>query len=155
MKSPRFIFVAVLAVAAAAALGGCGKTGTPTSAIPALDSSPPQPPSGGRVASDPATGSDVLQWTPNSEPDLAKYQVYLYAPSPQRENAYIPVAEVAGGNSMRLPAVDFVTTLYYRVRAVDASGNRSAASPLIAAEIVPTTPTIEPPSEELPPILRH
>ena len=152
---PRFIIASLLALATAAALSGCGKSGTPTSANPVLDSTPPQAPSGILLTSDPGTGLRMLQWTPNAEPDLAKYQVSLYAPSPDRDNSYVPVAEITSGNRMRLPIVTDATTLYYRVRAVDATGNCSAASPVIVARLDASDINEPPGSSDPLPILRR
>ena len=154
MKYPRFILSSLIALAIAAAISGCGKSAAPTSAVPTLDTAPPQAPSGLTVVTDPASGLEVLQWSPNSEADLARYQICLYSPSPDRDNAYLPVAEATQA-SMWLPTVGESVTYYYRVRAVDQSGNASALSALLTVHLNATGPGRDPQPDDPPPVLVH
>ena len=89
------------------------------------DKTPPAAPSPPTAVS--GTKGVALTWTSGSEPDLAGYEVYQ---------------SLAGGaytklSSALVPRLDFVApivpagqTATYVVRAVDTSGNRSAASPV-------------------------
>jgi hypothetical protein len=154
VKFLRSIVAPLLVIGAAAAVGGCGKSSTPTTPVPTLDTTAPLAPTGLAVVSDPATGLRSLEWTANTEPDLAKYEVYLYSPSPTRDNSYIEVAQITRAHSMRLPVTAAGTTLYYRVRAVDGSGNRSASS-AVAAALLEATDSTEPPGGDDPPAVLH
>lgn len=116
------------ALGAAIAISGCGTAGSPTSPNAVLDSTPPATPSG-LVAAPDGNGYTELAWTPNSEADVAGYEVYMYSPSPGRDNAYLLVGEVTNGHSWQTPGMDETGTYYFRVRAVDASGNRSGFTP--------------------------
>ncbi len=156
MKYSRHPFTSLLALAAAAALAGCsGNSASPTRVVPTLDTTAPLAPSGMSVVVDAVTGLDMLQWSNNSEPDLAKYQVLVYSPSPARENAYVPLVDVTGSNRMRLPIVSTETTLYYRVRAVDRAGNTSAPSSVATVRLWPSVAPSDPPSDDPPPILHQ
>lgn len=156
MKFSRLVFISLLAFATAAALAGCsGNSASPTRVDPALDTTAPLAPSGMSVVNDPVTGLDMLQWSNNTEPDLAKYQVLVYSPSPTRDNAYLPLVDVTGSNRMRLPVVSTGTTLYYRVRAVDTSGNASAASSVATVRLKPSVAPVDPPGDDPPPILHQ
>jgi fibronectin type 3 domain-containing protein len=89
-----------------------------------LDAGPPAAPTG--LAATPRQGSVDLDWDDSAEPDLAGYNVYR-APAPagpftRRNTALVPVSAFTVENaSNEIP-------FWYRVTAVDASGNESAPS---------------------------
>jgi hypothetical protein len=140
----------VAPVAAAVLLAGCGGDGGPTAANPSLDTTPPQAPTGLAQATDPH-GNPVLRWTPNAEGDLDGYDVYKYSPAPDRDNAYVMVGQVARTAEYR---IDGAGTYWYRVRARDTSGNRSAASPSVSVTVTGRTPEPTPgPGDDPDPIL--
>ena len=118
----------VAALGAAIAICGCGASNSPTSPQTTLDSTPPSTPSGMSFGPD-GNGNTALAWNPNAEADLAGYEVYMYSPSPDRDNAYLMVGEVTNGAAWTTPGVPATGTYYFRVRAVDASGNRSGLTP--------------------------
>ena len=68
-----------------------------------------------------------LTWAPSAAADVAKYQVYQYQPDPSRDNAYVMIGETTT-SSLNLGRTAVETDTYFRVRAVDQSGNRSAFS---------------------------
>ena len=90
-----------------------------------------------------------------SEADLARYQICLYSPSPDRDNAYVPVADATQA-SMWLPTVGESVTYYYRVRAVDQAGNESALSAAITVNLEAAGVFRDPQPDDPPPVLiRH
>ena len=101
-KLSCLLTVAALAVV----LGGCGAGSNPSAPASILDSAPPQAPTG--LAQDlNISNVRVLEWTANSEPDLAGYQIYQYSPDPSRDNAYVLVATVSAGTTeWTLPVTD-------------------------------------------------
>ncbi|MEO5618568.1 MAG: hypothetical protein ABIS67_12410 [Candidatus Eisenbacteria bacterium] len=129
-KLSCLLTVAALAVV----LGGCGTGSDPVSPNAVLDSAPPQAPTG--LAQDlNSSNIRVLEWSANSEPDLAGYQIYQYSPDPTRDNAYVLVATLSAGTTeWPLPVVDVAEITWIRLRALDQSGNRSAQS--IAAQVM-------------------
>lgn len=137
MKSLRVL--APLALGTVLVLAaGCGRSTQPTSAVtPTPDGAPPSAPTGLGYVSDPATGSDMLTWTANSEPSVSGYQVYIYSPSPTRDNSYIMMGETpASETSYALPPVSADMVQYLRVRAVDNTGSSSAMSSTLQADRV-------------------
>jgi hypothetical protein len=131
VKFSRFV---VVSLAAAALLGamGCGNSSDPTSANPNLDSNAPPTPAGLQLVSVPEYNE--LAWEASTAPDVARYQVYEYQPDPSRDNAYVMIGETTTA-SYRLPFDDGGTETFYRVRAVDESGNRSAMSDAFTADV--------------------
>ena len=147
MKSPSSIF---LSLAAVALLAGCGKSSKPVSAVPdagtpTLDTTPPPVPEGLSVTSDPVSGSERIVWSPSAAPDVAKYQVYVYSPDPSREDSYVLRMEIEGKSTQYdLNAVSSPTTQFFRVRAVDGSGNLSGLSPALSVGLEPPSLTRDP-----------
>lgn len=130
----KFARLSLCALAAVALIAGCGKSTDPTrvttedNPTPSLDNSPPPVPSGLRVTED-LTGHASLTWTPSTAPDLAGYEIHVYDPDPDRESAYALLHSTdATTVSYSLDPSDGFVTRYFRVRSVDASGNRSAMS---------------------------
>lgn len=106
---------------------GCGSDkSTQVSLLP--DDAPPLAPTG--LSCQAANGPlAVVTWSPNTEPDLAGYRVYVYDPSPQRDGSYVlqnPDALLADERwTLSMPRSQ-VTWL--RVTAVDSKGNESGAA---------------------------
>jgi hypothetical protein len=137
VKSPRHIVPMLVALALAAVLSGCGKDSTPTGLAP-LDQSPPAAPSQITSEMDASTANAVLEWTPSPSANVAGYEVYQYAPSPNRESAYVLVGETdAATTRYNLPWTYERTTLYYRLRAVSATGVKSEWSALTQVTVGP------------------
>ena len=135
-KLSCLLTVAALAVV----LGGCGAGSNPSAPASILDSAPPQAPTG--LAQDlNISNVRVLEWTANSEPDLAGYQIYQYSPDPSRDNAYVLVATVSAGTTeWTLPVTDAPEITWIRMRALDQSGNRSAESAAANVMFLPDSP---------------
>ena len=128
MKSLRLINVPLVAFAMLATLSGCGDTTSPTAVETSLDTTPPPAPAGMSISYD-AAGPKLLTWDPSAAADVIGYQVYVYSPSPERDNAYVLASDPDGSDtSFQVPHVDGNADVVYRVRAVDASGNASAFS---------------------------
>jgi hypothetical protein len=129
-----------------AILSGCGDTAAPTAPTSSLDSTPPPAPVVLDYSRD-AMGQAVLTWSQSSAPDVASYEVYMYSPSPDRDNSYIVVDNtVASDTQYSLPWAASLSPSVFRVRAVDTSGNKSAFSTDITVWSGPGSP---PPSERV------
>ena len=119
-----------LIVVLALFLAGCGsdKTHPPIVQPDPPDGAAPLAPIGLGVTSQTDTKFE-LTWTASTEPDLAGYHLYLYDPSPERENSYV---SMTGTNLIQTPQMTIAGrdsfTYYFRVSALDASGNESAMS---------------------------
>jgi len=124
--------LAILAAVAMVGLYGCGKSAEPTSVSPSLDGTPPSAPEGFSFAA--TTSYYRLAWSPSPDADVAKYQVYLYQPDPSRDNSYVMIGETTTSD-FALPASISGIEAYFRVRAVDQTGNRSAYSDAYGATI--------------------
>lgn len=133
MKLSR-LFVASLAVIAL--LSGCGSSSNPTNVSPSLDNAPPATPSSLRLLDE--GGTRTMVWAASSAPDLAGYDIYVYSPSPTRDNSYVMLASTEGsGTSFTIPSMWADDGNYLRVVAVDESGNHSGmSSPLLVAKSV-------------------
>jgi len=128
MFARRAVSFAVLALAVTA-FAGCA-TDNPLSPA-TIDASAPGAPTN-LIAEDHA-GSLVLSWDASSDADVVGYDVYRYAPDPARESSYIKVnSGLVVGTAY---VVDDASTIasWYRVKAVDAGSNNSAASGALAA----------------------
>lgn len=108
----------------------------------ARDRTPPAAPTG---LSATAVASDQidLTWNANSEADLSRYTVY------RAKSAGGPFARIASVTKTASPGYSNTglqqsTTYYYRVTAIDASGNQSTYSAKVSATTAsnPTGPTI-------------
>lgn len=147
-KLSSLISVAALA----AVLAGCGTGSDPVAPNAILDSAPPQAPSG--LTQELNTSLvRVLEWTANSEPDLAGYQIYQYSPDPSRDNAYVLVATVSATTTeWALPIVDDSEITWMRLRALDQSGNRSAESVAAQVILLPESPGQDTPLDDPNPV---
>jgi len=137
VKSLRHIVPMLATLALALILSGCGNDSTPTGVNP-IDDTPPAAPAQVGVSSDPVTGNYILEWTASTSPGVTGYQVFLYSPSPDRDNAYQLVFESdENGLLYPLPRVSMETEQIYRVRAVSTSGTRSNWSDLALVTLTP------------------
>lgn len=128
MKCSTLISLPLAAFATMAMLSGCGDTANPLAVDSTFDTTPPPAPTNMMLSHD-SNGIEVLTWDPSAAADVVGYQVYLYSPSPERDNAYVLADDPnAGDNNYPLPSVSAATEAVYRVRAVDAAGNMSAFS---------------------------
>lgn len=143
----RFPRLALGALAATLLISGCGKSTSPTALnetpgddTPTLDTAPPPAPEGLSFVLNPSTGSGRLTWSPSSAVDVAGYDIFVYSPDPSREDSYVYLHTTdTASNEYSLNPVGEVTTRFYRVRAVDSSGNRSGLSSTLSVELWPST----------------
>jgi hypothetical protein len=101
-----------------------------------VDTTPPAAPTG--LTASPGPNMVSLAWNANTEPDLAGYNVYRSTSSP------VPTGGTPLNGGTLVTTTSFIdntvtggTQYFYAVRAVDASGNPSAAS-----NEAPATPTV-------------
>jgi len=81
-------------------------------------------------------GEASLRWQKNAEADLAGYNVYEYAPSPDNENSYRRLnTQVVANNGYMVDGLIPGSICYFRVSAVDKSGNESALSRPMAVTV--------------------
>lgn len=110
---------------------GCSSDGStaPTPIVEAEDEVPPLTPYG-VFAPKVDTRGFSLTWDPNSEADLAGYNVYVYDPSPLRENAYVRVndADPLDKNTFVYRAEEDQQVIWVRISAVDVNDNESPLS---------------------------
>lgn len=151
----KFARYTVCVLAAAALIAGCGKSSSPVSvtpeSTPSLDNTAPPVPSGFTVVDDPSTGASSLAWDASSAADVVAYEVYSYDPDPERETSYV-LQYTTDGVTTRFsvdPSSTYVTH-YFRVRAVDAAGNRSGLSDMHSVTSGPVVNTNGGPSTMTP-----
>jgi len=89
----------------------------------APDPTAPASPSGLSCTTSPATATIRLSWTPNTEADLAYYSIYRDTSSPAT-TLYTNAFTTSWEDVNATPG----TTYFYRIRAVDRSGNQSGFS---------------------------
>jgi hypothetical protein len=110
-------------------VGGCSSDDNTSPLDPGTnDQAPPMTPMGVGLAGQ-AVSKFFLTWAPNVDPDLAGYRIYLYDPSPDRNNAFrcVTGANLWQSNSFTYAGSNGVSYTF-RITAVDASGNESAMS---------------------------
>lgn len=134
-------FVAALAVA------GCSTTNPVSSLQQPIDTAPPSAPT--NIRGEERGALAILAWDESSDADVVGYDIYRYAPDPARESAYIKVnaATVTGSEYQVNDAAS-----WYRVKAVDQAGNRSASSG--AAYVVTSLPVGHHEPADVP-VVRH
>jgi chitodextrinase len=106
------------------------------------DTTPPAAP-GRPTALSVTTTSVALQWPDNTEPDL-NYYIVERATGTTTASTYTVVGAQVTDNSFTDSTVSAGTSYWYRVKAVDSSGNISLASQSVgplAAAVTPATPT--------------
>jgi hypothetical protein len=131
----RHARVRILALATAVvvtALVGCSQDNTsspvddPNAGL--QDQSPPTMPTGLCVVKASEEGF-LITWTPSPDLDIVGYDVYLYQPSPYRDEAYIRLnTEPVTHASFSFPNPEPGEVYYFKVRAVDSEGLKSASS---------------------------
>jgi hypothetical protein len=133
VKSPKHIVPMLVLLTLAVMLSGCSKNTTPTgldrvTTVPALDQAPPALPSQIVGEWDSGAGRTALEWTPSSSANVASYQVYQYSPNPDRETAYLLVAETNATTTSYLLPLTPHETCYYRLRVTSTAGVQSGWS---------------------------
>ena len=124
--------LATVAVVATVVLSGCGKSADSTNVNTSLDTTPPSAPEG--VSLNKTPEFNALSWNASPSADVTRYQVFQYSPDPSRDNAYVMIGE-STTSGFTLPMSDTADNTYFRVKAVDASGNRSGFSTELAADV--------------------
>ncbi len=122
MQTRKTVFI--LAAVLVLMVGACGNDSG--SGLPEVDTVPPNPPVGLQAVEN--VGSVRISWTENAELDLAGYRVY------RSSNESGPFRRVSSGLVLCPWYYDTPTAMamtYYRVTAVDESGNESAFSEVI------------------------
>ena len=113
---------------------GCGSDNTqaPTVVEEEQDLVPPITPLGVSVVRADTDGVSV-KWTPNTEPDLAGYHVYVYHPSPATDEDYDLASgtEPLSSSRFHYECDGVASQLWVRVTAVDVNGNESPLSPRV------------------------
>ncbi len=139
MKSIRIITVVSLCALALVALSGCGKTTSPTSPTSTSGTSepaPPAPPTNLDVVSETSTSIPMLTWSASPTSNVAGYEVYVFQPSPARDNAYQLLVAVDNTVTFyRLPGEYWNKVQYFKILAVDPSGNHSTFSSVLTANV--------------------
>ncbi len=122
MRARNLIFM--LAVSFILMQGACGNDSSP--ALPEVDTVPPNPPVGLQVED--GSGGVRISWSENAEPDLAGYKVYR---SSNEEGPFWLISPSVLLCPWCYDTPTPMATTYYRVTAVDESGNESAFSQVI------------------------
>lgn len=144
MKCPILAPIAMLALAAA--LTGCGNSATgPTAGSPTTDTAAPGAPVGLSSTYDNVAGAEMLQWSASPEADVTGYEIYIYSPDPARTNSYALFGTVSSDRTSYPLLPSPGGNEFYRVRAIDGSGNRSGESLALGVlRRVSTIPTANP-----------
>jgi hypothetical protein len=122
MRSMKHVLVVVAALIAL--VGACGKESG--DGLPAVDTVPPNPPVGLQAAED--DDLVLITWDENAEIDLAGYRLYS---SSSEEGPYGEATSGLLYCPWFFDDVAPMATTYYKVTAVDESGNESAFSEII------------------------
>jgi len=142
----KFVRFTLSTLAVVALISGCGKSSAPTRVTsteetPTLDTAAPPAPQSLGVTTDPTTGLSRMNWEPSSAADVAGYDVFVYNPDPARDNAYVLLNTISDGStSFDLDPTASNTVKFFRVRAVDRSGNHSPLSSMLEAHLRPASP---------------
>jgi len=137
VKSIRQVVPMLVALALAATLSGCSKDPAPT-APGSLDQAPPAAPTRLSAELEASTYSPVLEWAPSTSPNVAGYEIYLYSPSPERESAYVLVAQTDAATTRYPVPWSYVrTSQYYRLRAVSTTAVKSEWSAVAQVTVGP------------------
>ena len=129
MKLNRLALLALALSATAYTLTSCGSGTTTTSPVVDLDTTPPAAPSNVHGTFDAQGNRDYLNWDLSASPDVASYEVWVYNTDPGTGGTGVKLATVdASIDYQPLPVSGVSTTQFFRVRAVDTSGNESAYS---------------------------
>lgn len=143
MDRQKFFRNAGCALALCALIGtaGCSSddSGDPNPLTPNItDDAPPLAPTGLSIPKADGKGCS-LRWQPNAEVDLAGYLVYVYDPSPFRDQSYVRLQETPVQRNAFVFSPDGghanEEVYYLRVSAVDSQGHESPLSAPIEAHI--------------------
>ena len=137
MKSVRPIYSALALGALVFALAGCGKTSELVSpAGNSLDTTPPAAPTAVAGSYDAAAQRDYLNWDGSTSPDVAGYEVWQYESDPSLGGTGVLIGSTdASADSYALPLTNEAREVWFRVRAADEAGNRSAFSTSTQTEL--------------------
>jgi penicillin-binding protein len=144
----RRLPIHVAALVAVVAMAGCATDNPVASLNPSIDTAPPSAPT--NIRSEARGAVALLAWDASSDADVVGYDVYRYAPDPARESAYVRI------NASTISAEEYVVSdpaAWYRVKAVDLSGNRSSSSG--AAYVVSTMQIVGEDPIDVPPVRRN
>ncbi len=121
----RHLVLVLFALALITLVTGCGKSTAPTAVTPVDEAPPAAPTEIARVADD-VLPQGRLDWNPSPSANVAQYEIYLYQPSPDREDSYVLIGQTdAGTTDYPLPADIGNQTLFYRLKAVSPTGLKS------------------------------
>ena len=127
MLTKRSTLIILALLLAPFVLTGCSNDTTTGPIIETPDTAPPAAPVLGTPRTD--TGWASVRWQKNTEADVAGYYVYEYDPSPERESSYrCLTAQPVTTTNYKVEGLETGTTYYFRISAVDLSGNESASS---------------------------
>jgi hypothetical protein len=137
MKSIRPIYSTLALGALVLALAGCGKTSELVSpAGNSLDTTPPAAPTAVAGSYDAAAQRDYLNWDGSTSPDVASYEVWQYESDPSLGGTGVLIGSAdATAESFALPLTTEARPAWFRVRAADEAGNRSAFSTSAQTEL--------------------
>jgi hypothetical protein len=134
------------AFVALAGLTGCAADSTLSSINQGSDTAPPSAPT--NIREELRGQISLLAWDASPDADVVGYDVYQYSPDPARESAYVRL------NASPIQAEEYsvsesaTVNAWYRVKAVDTSGNRSATSGAAWVTGVPVTGSASDQGEE-------
>lgn len=113
------------------------RSGTP------YNTTPPLPPDGlDVVAENIETAIITVRWSANTEPDIATYEIYRAFSSAGFTDT--PLVTVAGTTTFIDTTAEVGAVYYYRMKAVDRGGEKSAASETVSDVILPRPVIIAP-----------
>jgi fibronectin type 3 domain-containing protein len=122
MRTSKYLFL--VSATLLVLTGACGNDGGQS--MPAVDTVPPNPPVGLQVADQ--TDRVLISWNDNAEVDLAGYRLYK---SSDQEGPYNRVNDQVLLCPWYHDQVIPMDVTFYKVTAVDESGNESAFSEMI------------------------
>lgn len=134
MLTRRSTLIVLALLLAPFVLSGCGSDKTTSPVTQSYDTVPPAAPAMNDART--MSGEASIRWQKNTEADLAGYNVYEYAPSPDNENSYhLLNTQVLTNNGYMVAGLTPGSVYYFRVSAVDKAGNESALSRTIAVTV--------------------
>jgi predicted phage tail protein len=134
MLTRRSMLIILALLLAPFVLAGCGNDKTTSPIIETPDTVAPATPAFVGARTD--WSSVTLMWRGNTEADLAGYNVYEYNPDPGSQSSYTCVnPALLISTAQKVDRLTKGTTYYFRISAVDRSGNESAWSATIPVTI--------------------
>jgi predicted phage tail protein len=136
MLTKRSILIILALLLAPFALAGCGSDKTTSPIINTPDTVPPAAPTFRGARSDYQIAE--LIWQNNTEADLAGYNIYEYNPNPDLEKSYqLLNSNLIASTAYRVDGLTPGMTYYFKITAVDRSGNESAYSGALPVTVLP------------------